>query len=75
VSSAARDEAIEVVAAELEATTNARPAIGERWRATVIVDKLLETHAIVRRAPRIHRPARPTAGRSVVDRILEGGAG
>jgi hypothetical protein len=63
VSSAARQEAIRIVAGQLD----------ERFDVAMrIVDKLLETHAISRRAPRRHRPAHPDA-RPVVQRILESG--
>lgn len=54
MSSAARDEAIAIVTDEL-VVRHLHPSL---QNATEIVDKLLETHTIVRRAPRLHRATR-----------------
>lgn len=53
MSTAARDEAIEIVMDELIRQSRRGLAPGEQ--AEQIVDKLLETHAISRQAPRILR--------------------
>lgn len=63
----ARREAIEIVAELLdERYPEAGTEPGDV--AIVIVDKLLETHAISRRAPRVHRPASPSR-RSILEEI------
>jgi len=46
MSTASREEAIEILAKHID-----------RALAESLVDKLLETHSIVRNAPRVHRPA------------------
>ena len=55
MSAEARAEAIEVVARELHEYNWAPPMIDCRPVAESLVDKLLETHAISRRAPRSYR--------------------
>ncbi len=78
MSTEARREAIGVVrtvlseglATELGPLSPFHQTLAERS-----IDRLLETHAIVRRAPRVHRAARPADARPLVQRVLEGGAG
>jgi hypothetical protein len=79
MSTAARDEAIEIVAdvfgeviEEVEPkylSTNVATlvAAGEyRGAAEIVVDKLLETHSISRNAPRVHRASDPEHPRQQV---------
>lgn len=69
MSTAAREEAIEILTASLVeqgSGTSIRPHV------VVAVDRLLETHAISRNAPRVHRPSDAEHPRSVLQRVMEG---
>lgn len=69
MSTAARDEAIEILTdslVEQGSGTSIRPHVEKA------VDALLETHTIVRQSPRVHRPSDPAHPRSVLQRVMEG---
>jgi len=75
MSSEARAEAIDIVAEYLNGATRDGPGALPPKAAHEIVDKLLETHAIVRRTIRTHRPAAPRpAGESAIDELRRTGA-
>jgi hypothetical protein len=71
VSTEARREAIDIVNDELQALP-CRDSNHDPDTAEQLIDKLLETHAIVRRTPRAHRPARPRPGSSLAELLRYG---
>lgn len=71
MSAEARLEAIEIVAAELAGIAGESLA---QDIATTTVDKLLETHALMRRSPRRNVRAIRPQGESALDELRRSGA-
>lgn len=74
MSSAAREEAIALIAVLLGDADAAGLVLDDRQAAAErIFDRLDETFAISRRAPRVHRPSDDSHPRNAIERAMDGG--